>query len=394
MKKKSILLFIGLFLLATGQAQVSKTIVNSAGGLKSSFSSIENKTTTNLKISGTLNSDDFFFIRDSLSVIQVLDLSEAKSISPLDSIPDRAFKNKTTLKSVIVPATTTHIGDAVFLGCSNLSDVKLPVTIQSLGTYAFSSSGITSIELPATFTQTSGACFWSCSKLVKAIVPHTLDMFAGCNNLKTVVVPDGVTQIRDGAFYQLTSLTNITIPSSVISIGTHAFYNCINLDSISLPEGLTTVGEGAFWECNKLRSVRLPKSLTTIKSTGFAHCRSFTTIEIPAGATSVESAAFRGCTGLTTIITSTARGIYGGNIFEGCSGVKKIIIPDGTVSINNYAFSTDFASITSVSIPNSVTTIGDNAFYKCSGIDSLSIPESVTSIGTYAFSGCATLKSI
>lgn len=394
MKIKSILLLSGLFLFATGNAQVSKTVNITAGGLKNAITAPEKSTITELKITGTLNAEDYYYMHDSLTVVQVIDLEEARTISPLDTIPNRAFKNKTTLKSLIVPSTTTHIGDAVFLGCSSLSDVKLPATIKSLGTYAFSSSGITSIELPATFTQTSGACFWSCSKLVKAIVPHTADMFSGCYNLKTIIVPDGVTELRGGAFYQLTSLTNISIPSSVLSIGTQAFYNCINLDSISLSEGLTTVGEGAFWECNKLKSLKLPKSLTTIKSTGFAHCRSLTTVEIPVGATSVESAAFRGCTGLTTIITSTANGIYGGNIFEGCSGIKKIIIPEGTVIIKNYSFGSEFTSVTSVSIPNSVTTIGDNAFYKCSGIDSLSIPESVTSIGTYAFSGCSALKSV
>lgn len=394
MKRKSILILSGLFLFATGNAQVSKTVNITAGGLKKAITPAEKTTITELKITGTLNADDFYYIHDSLAVVQVIDMGEAKTVSPLDTVPDRAFKNKTTLKSVIVPATTTHIGDAVFLGCSNLSDVKLPATIKSLGTYAFSSCGITSIELPATFTQTSGACFWSCSKLVKAIVPHTAEMFSGCYNLKTIVVPDGVPQIIDGAFYQLTSLTNISIPSSVTSIGVHAFYNCINLDSISLSEGLTTVGEGAFWECNKLRSLKLPKSLTTIKSRGFANCYSLTSIEIPVGAISVESAAFSGCTGLTTIITSSASGVNGGNIFENCNAIKKIIIPEGTISIKNYAFSTNFASVTSVSIPNSVTSIGDNAFYKCEGIDSLYLPESLTSIGTYAFSGCTALKSI
>ncbi|MFA5046036.1 MAG: leucine-rich repeat protein, partial [Paludibacter sp.] len=396
-KRIPFLLLLSLFVFTIGQAQLTKTVNITAGGLNGTFTPSENKTITNLKITGTLSSADLFFIRDSLSVIQVVDLSEARMISPLDSMPDRAIYKKLTLKSFIAPVNLKYIGQAAFLGCTALSEVQLPKTITELGSSAFSICGLTSIELPATITKIGGACFWNCNNLVKATVPYTNDggdIFMGCGKLTTIVVPEGVTQIKDLAFYQLTSMTNITLPSTITSIGTQAFYNCTALDSITIPEGVTSIGDGAFWECNKMKSLSLPKSLVTIKSTGFAYCRSLTSIELPATATAIENEAFRACTGLITVTAVSGTSTYGGNIFSYCTNIKNIIIPEGTTEIKNNAFGSNFGSVTSIKIPASVKSIGDRAFYACSGIDSISIPDSVTTIGAYSFSGCTGLKSL
>lgn len=396
-RKKSILLLLCLSLLTLGQAQVSKTVNSTAGNLSGSFSPAEKKALTNLKVTGTLNKSDFFYMRDSLSVIQILDLSEARIISPLDTIPDQAFKNKKTLQKISFPTNLVRIGSTAFYSCSGLLSVEVPATVTSIGASAFSFCGLKSVILPPTKISYYGWAFNNCDSLLTATTPYTNDggdIFMGSRNLRTIIVPEGVTTIQDGAFYQLTSMTKIILPSTLTSIGTQAFYNCTSLDSITIPEGVTSIGDGAFWECNKMKSLRLPKSLISIKSTGFAHCRSLTSVEIPVNATSVESAAFRGCTGLITVITSSANGNYGGNIFEYCTNIKNIIIPEGTTAIKNYAFSTNFGSVTSIKIPASVKSIGERAFYACSGIESISIPDSVSTIGAYAFSGCSGLKSV
>lgn len=395
--KKSITLFLSLFLFITLQAQVSKIVTITAGGLNASLTSSEKRTITQLKVLGTINASDLFLMRDSLPKIETLILSDASVISPLDSIPDRAFYKMPTIKYIIFPGKTTYIGTAACLGCTSLDDVWLPNTLKELGSSAFSLSHLATIELPATIAKIGGACFWQCSNLTKATVPYTNDggdFFMGCNNLSTIIVPEGVTKIKDGAFYQLTSMKNITIPSTVTSIGVHAFYNCTNLDSITIPEGVTSIASGAFWECNKMKSVKLPVTLTNIDESGFAHCRSLTSVVLPVTITNIKSSAFIGCSGLITITTPTTNGIYGGNIFEGCTNIKNIIIPEGTIAIKNNAFYSYFAGVTSVRIPSTVKTIGDNAFFGCSGIDSISLPTGVTTIGTYAFSGCGKLKSL
>ena len=393
-RRKSILLLFCVSLLTLGQAQVSKTVNSTAGSLAGSFTQLEKKNITNLKVTGTLNTSDFFYMRDSLSVIQILDLSEARISSPLDTIPDRAFKNKETLQKIFFPTNLVRIGDAAFYYCKGLLSVEIPSTVTSMGSSAFSGCGLKSVILPPTKISYYGPAFYGCDSLVIATTPSVKDIFSSCRNLRTIIVPEGVTKIEGGAFYQLTSMTKIILPSTLTSIGTQAFYNCTALDSITIPEGVTSIEDGAFWECNKMKSVRLPKSLISIKSTGFAHCRSLTSIEIPVNATSVESAAFRACTGLISVIASSANGIYGGNIFEYCTNIKNIIIPEGTTAIKNAAFSSNFGSVTSIKIPASVKSIGDQAFSGCSGIVSISIPDSVSSIGAYAFSGCSGLTSV
>lgn len=394
MKKHTLLSLLGLLFFVTSQAQVSKSIHVTAGKLNSSISVDEKTTITTLKLSGTLNTADFIYIRDSLTAVQMLDLTETKIIKPIDSIPNNAFFHRTTLKSVAVPSGTIYIGKSAFSGCTNLTEVKLPPTIESLGIYAFSNSGITSIELPATFSQTSGSCFSNCVNLEKATIPHAIGMFSGNYNLKTIVIPDGVTQIREGAFSQLTSMSKLSIPSTVSSIGANAFNNCIQLDSVSIPEGVTFIGMSAFAGCNNLKTLVLPESLIVIKTLAFANCNSLTTVKIPIGATSVESAAFKACTGLNTIITMTSQGAYGGDIFDSCSNIKTIIIPDGASLIKDNAFSIVYSIVTSVIIPSSVTKIGNSALRGCIAIETITLPEKIYSIGSYAFAGCSGLKTL
>lgn len=395
---KPILLFICLSLFTLGQAQVSKTVNNTAGALAGLFTPAEKKTITNLKVTGTLNKSDFFYMRDSLSVIQILDLSEARITSPLDTVPDQAFFKKSTLRKISFPTNLVRIGSTAFYNCTGLLSVEIPATVTTIGASAFSGCGVKSVILPPTKISYYGPAFFGCDSLVIATTPCSNDggdIFSGCNNLRTIIVPEGVTTIKDGAFYQLGSMTKITLPSTLTSIGTHAFYNCINLDSIAIPEGVTSIGRGAFWQNMKLKSVKIPNSLTTLEDDAFSSCSLLTSLVFPKGLTTIKSGVFGGCSGLTTITIPYGNDISNGsNIFVGCTKLKTIIIPDGLTSIKNYAFNAFPANVTTFKIPASVKSIGDRAFANCTGIESISIPDSVSTIGAYAFSGCNGLKSV
>ena len=167
------------------------------------------------------------------------------------------------------------------------------------------------------------------------------------DSVKKVVIEDGVTSIRNSAFYDCNSLTSITIPNSVTSIGAYAFSNCYYLTNITIPNSVTSIENYAFRSCSSLTSITIPDSVTSIGELAFYSCDSLTSITISNSVTSIGERAFAYCSRLT-----------------------------------------------SITIPDSVTSIGEAAFAGCSRLTSITIPDSVTSIGEAAFSDCSSLKII
>ena len=215
-----------------------------------------------------------------------------------------------------------------------------------------------------------------------------------------VIKFDGeVTTIGEDAFSRCSSLTSVTIPDSVTTIGDCAFGLCESLTSIIIPDSVTTIGEGAFYECSSLTSITIPDSVTTIGTDAFAYCSSLTSVTIPDSVTTIGERVFCECSSLREFngkyVSEDGRCL----IIDGTlnsfapSGLTEYTIPDSVTTIGNYAFY-DCDSLTSVTIPDSVTTIGYSAFADCSSLTSVTIPDSVTTIGKYAFEYCSSLTSI
>ena len=202
------------------------------------------------------------------------------------------------------------------------------------------------------------------------------------SRVKSVVIADGVTSIGEYAFFYCESLTSVTIPDSVTSIGKYAFFCCTSLTSMTIPDSVTSISSSTFASCTSLTSVTIPNSVTSIGEYAFYDCKSLTSVTIPGSVTSIGLYAFASCTSLTGIWVAEGNSHYAND----ASGV--LFNKDKTTLVQCPGA---FAAYT---IPDSVTSIGDNTFDHCTSLTSVTIPDGVTSIGWRAFSNCTSLTDV
>jgi len=226
-----------------------------------------------------------------------------------------------------------------------------------------------------------------------------------------------VTEIENNGFKDYTNMTSITIPINVTSIGNNAFQGCTGFTNVTIPINVTSIGQYAFQGCSNLTSITLPFVGNTLSVNNsndtylgkIFGASSFITqnTSIPVslktiiitrgnsitGGNSIPSFAFEGCASLTSVTIPDSVTSIGSRAFFNCSGLTSITIPNNVTNIGQEAFE-GCTGLTNVTIPNSVTSIGLRAFFNCSGLTSITIPNSVTSIGQYAFRACSNLTSI
>ena len=371
------------------------------------------------------------------------------------SIGSYAFSNCSGLTSVTIPDGVTSIGSSAFSGCSSLTSVTIGIGVTSIGSGAFSGCrGLTTVTIPDGVTSIGEYAFYNCSGLTTVTIPDGVTSigsyaFSNCSGLTSVTIPDGVTSIGNAAFDGCSGLTSVTIPDDVTSIGSGAFYGCSGLTSVTIPDGVTSIGSGAFY---KVRHIEYHGSATgspwgAISMNGvtdgdfvfsdstkhylLAYLGAGGDITIPSTVDTIGSNAFRGCIGLTSVAIGSGVTYIGEYAFYNCSGLTSVTIPDNVTSIGYNTFykvrhieyhgsatgspwgaismngvtDGDFVFSDStkhyllvysgaggnVTISSTVDTIGDYAFYNCSGLTSVIIPDGVTSIGSSAFYGCSGL---
>ncbi len=285
--------------------------------------------------------------------------------------------NYNTLKKVVLPSKLKTIGDGVFWGCSNLSDITIPDSIISIGTNVFYDTAWYN-------NQSDGDLY-----LGKVYYKYKGTMPTGTN----IAVTEGTTMIVSNAFDTCTSLASITIPNSVTSIGSYTFKGCTGLTSIIIPNNVTSIGTYAFYSCTGLKSITIPNSVTNIGMYAFGNCTGLTNITIPNRITKIERGLFYGCSALTNVTIPNSVTSIGGDAFDNCIRLKSITIPNSVIGIGSDAFY-NCIGLKSIIIQDSVISIGDRTFKGCTGLTSIEIPNSVTQIGDNAFSSCYNLKTI
>ena len=258
------------------------------------------------------------------------------------------YSGDITLNSTVsyegVDYTLTGIAESVFSGSSELTSIKLPSTLQTLGNNAFyNCSKLEEIEIPAS---------------VKSIPYYA---FYQCSNLKTVILHDGLETIDGYAFYQCSNLQEMIIPNTVKTIGEYAFRNCYKLEKvvlpalleeipryafaetaimgIDIPSTVKRIGEYAFSTCRKLSSVALPEGITSIENNTFANCESMTTIELPSTLKTIGDYAFYQAKSLLNIILPATVNSIGYRAFVGCSAMERIYaLPLAPPALNERPF--------------------------------------------------------
>lgn len=318
------------------------------------------------------------------------------------AIGDYTFYDCSNLASVTIPDSVTSIGDYAFVRCGHLESVLIPDSVTSIGDYAFAQTALTGVTIPNSVTSIGKGAFASCDAITSITIPSGItsieeDVFAG-SGLTSITIPNNITSIGLGAFSSCANLSSVTILDGVTSIGARAFDSCSSLSSIIIPDSVTSIGYETFYSCESLSSITIPDSVTSIGENAFDTCSSLTSITIPHSVTDIGSNAFNYCTSMTDIIVDPGNQNYSSSngllynktksdlIYCPC-GLASVTIPNSVTSIKDDAFAF-CAGLTSVTIPDSVTSIGDFAFYCCTSLNTVYLDGSMPAMGIYVFDNC------
>lgn len=322
-------------------------------------------------------------------------------------ICDMSFYDCKSLSSLVIPDSVIGIGYGAFEGCSSLRSLVIPNSVTSIGGWAFAEcSSLTGLVIPDSVTNLNGNPFCKWDGELKCLSPYfiydnkvlfdkaksTIISFRD-KDTTSYVIPDGVSGIGSGAFYDCNFLESVIIPDSVTYIGYYAFFHCKSLKSLVFPDSVTSIGAWAFSQCISLSCVVLPDNIARIEDDVFDCCKSLNNIVLPDSVTRIGNAAFKDCSSLSNIVIPNGVTRIGTWAFSGCSSLSNINLPDSVSSIGDAAF-VGCSSLKSFVIPNGVTRIGTWTFLYCSSLSDIVIPDSVTRIGSIAFQFCSSLTTI
>lgn len=294
----------------------------------------------------------------------------------ITSIPNYCFDHCIVLGNVSIPSTVTSIGSYAFDNCRAFTSVSLPSGVTTIGEYAFRNCNlVTSFTIPAGVTSIGQMALSYLRSITSIEIPSSVKtvgqwVFNGCSNLATVTfaADSRLTALSKYMFQDCTSLETITIPSSVTAIGYSPFKGCTSLESIVIPRTVASMDTYTFDGCTSLNSVTFeePSQITIIPNSAFQNCSALATITFPSSVTEIAPYAFNGCSSLDDIVIPSHVKTVNHRSFLNCSSLSDLTISNGVETISDLAF--QGTDLTSVTVPNSVSTLGNDLFNGCSNL--------------------------
>lgn len=304
----------------------------------------------NLKVTGTVNTADFYFMRDNMAILEAVNMKECQVEN--NTIPNRAFNNKKTLLYFVFPDTVEIIDDYAFTQSSLSGALVLPSSLITVGEFCFSTTNITSVSFPDGLKEIKRNAFGNNRSLVGTLyLPHSLEIirssaFKDCYNLSGPLhLPDNLKVLEGSAFYRAGSFSGgLEIPSGITSLGATTFY-CSPFSGTLTLNNCTSFGDYCFQGCQFQGELVLPEGVVDIPNVCFSGNR-FSSVKFPSTLRTIGDSALNG------------------NLYS------ELIIPEGVTTIGAYAFSENL-HLSSIELPSTLQTIQAAAFSNCYGVSGI-----------------------
>ena len=386
-----------------------------------------------------------FLLNDNIVTSITLD-------NTVNSISKYAFYNFVNVTDITLSNSVTEVGALAFANCTKLTTLNMPSSITSLGSSILENcSAITTITLPflGSSSTSSQPIKWLFGVYNNTNIPSTLtnisilggaitdNAFLECSNIRTIQLPDTITSMGNNVFYNCTSLESVNIPSSLTTISAYTFYNCSKITGITLGSNIQTINAYAFYNCYSIKELVLPDSLTTIGEYAFYSCFQILTLILPSNMATIETSAFEKCYKLTEVYDlssniSVSKGTtYNGHvayyakavhrsastasvldrsiegfIFAKTNDVLYLISCESTAStitlpkhgsettyqLSQYSIC-QLPNVTSITVPDYITSFESNTFFECPKLEYVSITNSITYFPDKVFTNCPALDT-
>ena len=328
----------------------------------------------NLKVTGTVNTDDFYFMRDHMAILEAVNMKEARVVNGFvcdnngeynntyqqtglfrdDVIPYHAFYEKITLTYFVFPERIVEINDGAFYKTSLSGALILPDELKTIRPAAFRQTNVSSVSFPV------------------GLLEIDLEAFAYCSSLSgDLLIPDSVERIGVQAFYYTNFNGRLHLSDNLTALGSFAFYHAGHFSGdLVIPEKLTTLPTFAFCETVFDGNLVLNNCTSFIESSHFSQCGLSGELIIPEGTVTVPEMCFYGNSFTSVQFPSTLRSIGNAAFYGNYSILREVVFPEGLVSLSDGAFD-GCSQISSIILPSTLQTIGRRAFARCFGLNSI-----------------------
>ena len=346
-----------------------------------------------------------------------------------------AFNGCTSITTTTIAEGVKYVGDYAFFNCKNLQEIVIPDSCEYLGQGAFyNCSGMKSATIGITVPTIEDYTFMNCSSLETIVVGLKVTSignyaFKNCTSIGRITLRKGLVSIGDGAFMGCSAISKVTLAATITNIGSYAFYGCSSLGSVTIPAAVTTIRQSTFENCTSLATASYNGTVEVIENRAF-YGTAVSAFEFKNGLARLGSDAFAK-TSLTNVVLPNSLTVIGQHVFDHCqltsismpscvkldtncirifenngkdmvvtirfvndtvlddyllynSGAKQVVLENGIEKIGNYTFAKNI--FTEIDLPETLTDIGNNAFYLCENLKSIYVPKHVVNIGAFAFS--------